>query len=79
MRKSSLSSSPSNKVSTLLRAVVFPVSSPLNRYWSRKTSNIVTIARRLYITESAVSMRVLQGMVMLKERLEKESYTYDAV
>ena len=37
------------------------------------------IARRLHITESAVSMRVLRGMVMLKERLEKEGYTYDAV
>ena len=37
------------------------------------------IARRLHITESTVSMRVLRGRAMLKERLEKESYTYDAV
>ena len=37
------------------------------------------IARRLHITESTVSMRVLRGRAMLKERLEKEGYTYDAV
>ena len=37
------------------------------------------IARRLNITESTVSMRVLRGRAMLRERLEKEGYTYDAV
>ena len=37
------------------------------------------IARRLHMSESAVSMRVLRGKAMLKERLEKEGYTYDAV
>ena len=37
------------------------------------------IARRLHIAESTVSMRVLRGRAMLKERLEKEGYTYDAV
>ena len=37
------------------------------------------IARRLHITESTVSMRVLRGRAMLKEHLEKEGYTYDAV
>ena len=37
------------------------------------------IARRLHITESTVPMRVLRGRAMLKERLEKEGYTYDAV
>ena len=37
------------------------------------------IARRLHISESAVSTRVLRGRAMLKERLEKEGYIYDAV
>ncbi len=31
------------------------------------------------MSESAVSMRVLRGKAMLKERLEKEGYIYDAV
>ncbi len=37
------------------------------------------IARRLRMSEPAVSMRVLRGRAMLRERLEKEGYTYDAV
>ena len=37
------------------------------------------IARRLGLKESTVGVRVLRGRAMLKERLEKEGYTYDAV
>ena len=37
------------------------------------------IARRLGIKETTVAVRVLRGRTMLKERLEKEGYTYDAV
>jgi len=37
------------------------------------------IARRLGIKESTVAVRVMRGRIMLKERLEKEGYTYDAV
>ena len=37
------------------------------------------IARRLGIKESTVAVRVMRGRTMLKERLEKEGYTYDAV
>lgn len=37
------------------------------------------IARRLGLKESAVAVRVLRGRTMLKERLEKEGYRYDAV
>lgn len=37
------------------------------------------IARRLGIKESTVAVRVLRGRTMLKERLEKEGYVYDAV
>ncbi|MCI8329489.1 MAG: sigma-70 family RNA polymerase sigma factor [Oscillibacter sp.] len=37
------------------------------------------IARRLGIKESTVAVRVMRGRIMLKERLEKEGYTYEAV
>ncbi len=37
------------------------------------------IARRLGINESTVASRVMRGRNMLKERLEKEGYTYAAV
>ena len=37
------------------------------------------IARRLGIKESTVAVRFMRGRTMLKERLEKEGYTYDAV
>ena len=37
------------------------------------------IARRLGIKESTVAVRVMRGRTMLKERLEKEGYTYEAV
>ena len=37
------------------------------------------IARRLGLNESTVAVRVLRGRAMLRERLEKEGYTYDAV
>lgn len=37
------------------------------------------IARRLGIKESTVAVRVMRGRTMLKERLEKEGYIYDAV
>ncbi len=37
------------------------------------------IARRLGLSESAVAVRVLRGRNLLKVRLEKEGYTYDAV
>ncbi|MEY8386511.1 sigma-70 family RNA polymerase sigma factor [Oscillospiraceae bacterium 38-13] len=37
------------------------------------------IARRLHIRESTVAVRVLRGRTMLKERLEKEGYAYEAV
>lgn len=37
------------------------------------------IARRLGINESTVAARVMRGRAILKERLEKEGYTYDAV
>ena len=37
------------------------------------------IARRLGLKESTVAVRVMRGRAMLKERLEKEGYTYDAV
>ena len=37
------------------------------------------IARRLGMNESTVGVRVLRGRAMLRERLEKEGYTYDAV
>ena len=37
------------------------------------------IARRLGMNESTVAIRVMRGRTMLKERLEKEGYAYDAV
>ena len=37
------------------------------------------IARRLGMNESTVAVRVMRGRTMLKERLEKEGYAYDAV
>ena len=37
------------------------------------------IARRLNINESTVASRVMRGRAMLRERLEKEGYTYEAV
>ena len=37
------------------------------------------IAQRLHISESAVGVRILRGRAMLRERLEKEGYTYAAV
>ena len=37
------------------------------------------IARRLGLKETTVGVRVLRGRAMLRERLEKEGYTYDAV
>jgi len=37
------------------------------------------IARRLSINESTVASRVMRGRAMLRERLEKEGYIYDAV
>ena len=37
------------------------------------------IARRLGIPESTVGVRVMRGRAMLRERLEKEGYTYEAV
>lgn len=37
------------------------------------------IARRLGMRESTVGVRVMRGRAMLKERLEKEGYVYDAV
>ena len=37
------------------------------------------IARRLGLKETTVGVRVMRGRAMLKERLEKEGYTYDAV
>ena len=37
------------------------------------------IARRLGIKESTVAVRILRGRTMLRERLEKEGYTYEAV
>lgn len=37
------------------------------------------IARRLHINESTVAVRILRGKSMLRERLEKEGYIYDAV
>lgn len=37
------------------------------------------IARRLGINESTVASRVMRGKAMLRERLEKEGYVYDAV
>ncbi len=37
------------------------------------------IARRLGFKESTVAVRILRGRNMLKDRLEKEGYTYDAV
>ena len=37
------------------------------------------IARRLGMNESTVAVRVMRGRTMLRERLEKEGYTYDAV
>ena len=37
------------------------------------------IARRLGIPESTVGVRVMRGRVMLRERLEQEGYTYEAV
>ncbi len=37
------------------------------------------IARRLGMNESTVAARVMRGRNMLKDRLEKEGYTYDAV
>ena len=37
------------------------------------------IARRLGMNESTVAVRVMRGRTMLKERLEKEGYVYDAV
>lgn len=37
------------------------------------------IARRLGMKESTVAVRLMRGKTMLKERLEKEGYTYAAV
>lgn len=37
------------------------------------------IARRLGMKESTVAVRLMRGKAMLKERLEKEGYTYAAV
>ncbi len=37
------------------------------------------IARRLGINESTVASRVMRGKAMLRQRLEKEGYVYDAV
>ncbi|MCI8810558.1 MAG: sigma-70 family RNA polymerase sigma factor [Oscillibacter sp.] len=37
------------------------------------------IARRLHIKESTVAVRILRGRAMLKESLEKEGYSYEAV
>ncbi len=37
------------------------------------------IAQRLGINESTVASRVMRGKAMLRERLEKEGYIYDAV
>ena len=37
------------------------------------------IARRLQINESTVASRVMRGKAMLRQRLEKEGYVYDAV
>ena len=37
------------------------------------------IARRLGLKETTVGVRVMRGRAMLKERLEKEGYIYDAV
>ena len=37
------------------------------------------IARRLGLKESTVAVRILRGRTMLKERLEKEGYTYAEV
>lgn len=37
------------------------------------------IARRLGLKESTVAVRVMRGRAQLRERLEKEGYTYDAV
>lgn len=37
------------------------------------------IAQRLHISESTVGVRILRGRAMLRERLEKEGYTYAAV
>ena len=37
------------------------------------------IARRLGIKESTVAVRIMRGRTMLKERLEQEGYTYEAV
>lgn len=37
------------------------------------------IARRLGLKEATVGSRVMRGRAMLKERLEMEGYTYDAV
>ena len=37
------------------------------------------IARRLGMKESTVAVRVMRGRTMLKQRLEQEGYTYEAV
>ena len=37
------------------------------------------IARRLHINESTVASRVMRGKALLRQRLEKEGYIYDAV
>ena len=37
------------------------------------------IARRLGIKESTVAVRIMRGRTMLKERLEREGWIYDAV
>lgn len=37
------------------------------------------IAQRLRINETTVAVRILRGKAMLRERLEKEGYTYEAV
>lgn len=37
------------------------------------------IARRLRINESTVAVRILRGKAILRERLEREGYTYEAV
>ena len=37
------------------------------------------IAQRLRINESTVAVRILRGKAILRERLEREGYTYEAV
>lgn len=37
------------------------------------------IVQRLHINESTMTVRILRGKAILRERLEKEGYTYEAV